>query len=103
MQARDHVMELAAPKTTFMPVVKCLRISADESCSVLRVSRAHQPYQICCSGAEGGPGEYEWRIFVSLVKRLLRKRPPDEMAEELFESVLDCLKEAEIGFSVEPA
>lgn len=60
-------------------------------------------YQICCSGSEDKPGEFEWRVFVSPVKRLLRKAPPDEMAEELFESALDCLKESGVDVSVEDA
>ena len=60
-------------------------------------------YQICCSGSAQTAGEYEWRIFVSPVKRFLRKKPADAMAEELFASVLDCLKESGIGFSLESA
>jgi hypothetical protein len=59
-------------------------------------------YQVCCSGSEESPGEYEWRVFVSPIKRLLRRRPSDAMAEELFESILDCLKESGIAVSVEP-
>lgn len=60
-------------------------------------------YQICCTGSAEASGEYEWRIFVTPVKRLLRKKPDDAMAEELFESVLDCLNESGIEFSVEAA
>ena len=60
-------------------------------------------YQICCSGSEDEPGKYEWRVFVSPIKRLLRKAPPSEMADELFASVLECLGESGINFAEEEA
>lgn len=58
-------------------------------------------YQICCSGSEDKPGEYEWRVFVNPVKRLLRKAPSREMADELFESAVDCLNQSGIDVVLE--
>jgi hypothetical protein len=57
-------------------------------------------HQICCSGTKEESG-YEWRIFVSPIKRLFRKAPSAAMAEKLFDSVLDCLTEAGLNFGVE--
>ena len=59
-------------------------------------------YQICCSGAKENES-YEWRVFVVPLKRFLRSRPPQAMADELFESVLDCLKESGIEAVIEDA
>jgi hypothetical protein len=59
-------------------------------------------YQICCSGSAEG-AEYEWRVFVSPITRMFRKKPPGAMQEELLDSVIDCLRESGIEVSVEAA
>jgi hypothetical protein len=58
-------------------------------------------YMICCSGADQGDGQFEWRVFISHPRKLFGRKPAGSEGEPLLHQIRQVLKEASITTQVE--